>query len=60
MLLELELKTMANILEIKDLHAGIDGKEILKGVNLTMIIIFYSSTFTLTPNTFVKKTRKTK
>lgn len=36
MLLELELKTMANILEIKDLHAGIDGKEILKGVNLTI------------------------
>lgn len=27
---------MANILEIKDLHAGIDGKEILKGVNLTI------------------------
>lgn len=27
---------MSNILEIKDLHAGIDGKEILKGVNLTI------------------------
>ena len=27
---------MANVLEIKDLHAGIDGKEILKGVNLTI------------------------
>ncbi|MDE6660885.1 MAG: ABC transporter ATP-binding protein, partial [Anaeroplasmataceae bacterium] len=27
---------MANVLEIKDLYAGIDGKEILKGVNLTI------------------------
>lgn len=27
---------MASSLEIKDLHAGIDGKEILKGVNLTI------------------------
>ena len=26
---------MDNLLEIRDLHAGIDGKEILKGVNLT-------------------------
>ena len=24
------------MLEIKDLHAGIDGKEILKGINLTI------------------------
>ncbi|HEY5885400.1 MAG TPA: ATP-binding cassette domain-containing protein, partial [Pyrinomonadaceae bacterium] len=24
------------MLEIKDLHAGIDGKEILKGINLTV------------------------
>ena len=27
---------MDNLLEIRDLHAGIDGKEILKGVNLTI------------------------
>lgn len=27
---------MANVLEIKDLYAGIEGKEILKGVNLTI------------------------
>ncbi len=27
---------MKNTLEIKDLHAGIEGKEILKGVNLTI------------------------
>ena len=25
---------MENLLTIKDLHAGIDGKEILKGINL--------------------------
>ena len=24
------------ILEIKDLHAGVDGKQILKGINLTI------------------------
>lgn len=27
---------MANLLEIKDLHANVDGKEILKGLNLTV------------------------
>jgi len=27
---------MDNLLEIKDLHAGIDGKEILKGINLSI------------------------
>ena len=27
---------MANLLEIRDLHASIAGKEILKGVNLTI------------------------
>ena len=27
---------MMNLLEIKDLHAGIEGKEILRGVNLTI------------------------
>ena len=27
---------MDNLLEIRDLHAGIDGKEILKGINLTI------------------------
>ena len=25
-----------NLLEVCDLHAGIDGKEILKGINLTI------------------------
>ena len=27
---------MENLLEIKNLHATIDGKEILKGINLTV------------------------
>ena len=27
---------MSHTIEIKDLHAGIPGKEILKGVNLTI------------------------
>lgn len=27
---------MSNLIEIRDLHAGIDGKEILKGINLTV------------------------
>lgn len=37
MLVEEELyEAMQNILEIKDLYAGIDGKQILKGVNLTI------------------------
>ena len=27
---------MDNLLEIRDLHAGIDGKEILHGINLTI------------------------
>lgn len=27
---------MENLIEIKDLHASINGKEILKGINLTV------------------------
>ena len=27
------------MLEIKDLHASINGKEILKGINLTVILL---------------------